>query len=97
MSSPCCDTIPPKARQELIATLGPRAILDRKEDLALYEYDGSVDRARPAMVVFPRSTEDVVRIVEITGQYNIPMVGRGASLNVAVAGSLVLYRLAGLF
>lgn len=27
----------------------------------------------------------------------IPMVGRGASLNVAVAGSLVLYRLAGLF
>ena len=26
----------------------------------------------------------------------IPMVGRGASLNVAVAGSLVVYRLAGL-
>jgi tRNA (guanosine-2'-O-)-methyltransferase len=26
----------------------------------------------------------------------IPMFGRGASLNVAVAGSLVLYRLAGL-
>jgi tRNA (guanosine-2'-O-)-methyltransferase len=26
----------------------------------------------------------------------IPMVGRGASLNVAVSGSLVLYRLAGL-
>ena len=26
----------------------------------------------------------------------IPMVGSGASLNVAVAGSLVLYRLAGL-
>lgn len=27
----------------------------------------------------------------------IPMVGTGASLNVAVAGSLVLYRLAGLW
>ena len=26
----------------------------------------------------------------------IPMIGQGASLNVAVAGSLVLYRLAGL-
>ena len=26
----------------------------------------------------------------------IPMIGHGASLNVAVAGSLVLYRLAGL-
>ena len=30
------------------------------------------------------------------GCVEIPMVGRGASLNVAVAGSLVLYRLAGL-
>ncbi len=78
MSSPCCDTIPPKARQELIAALGARAVLDRKEDLALYGYDGSVDTAQPAMVVFPRTTEDVVRIVEITGQYNIPIVGRGS-------------------
>ena len=34
--------------------------------------------------------EDADEVVEI------PMVGRGASLNVAVAGSLVLYRLAGL-
>ena len=32
----------------------------------------------------------------IDGVIEIPMVGRGASLNVAVAGSLVLYRLAGL-
>jgi tRNA (guanosine-2'-O-)-methyltransferase len=30
------------------------------------------------------------------GAVEIPMVGTGASLNVAVAGSLVLYRLAGL-
>ena len=78
MSSPCCETIPAKARQELIAALGPRAILDRKEDLALYAYDGSVDQARPAMVVFPRTTEEVVRIVEITGKYHIPIVGRGS-------------------
>jgi hypothetical protein len=28
--------------------------------------------------------------------FEIPMIGTGASLNVAVAGSLVLYRLAGL-
>jgi tRNA (guanosine-2'-O-)-methyltransferase len=30
------------------------------------------------------------------GAVEIPMVGTGASLNVAVAGSLVLYKLAGL-
>ena len=35
-------------------------------------------------------------LAEAHGCVEIPMVGRGASLNVAVAGSLVLYRLAGL-
>lgn len=38
--------------------------------------------------------EDVWHLIDEVVQ--IPMVGRGASLNVAVAGSLVLYRLAGL-
>src|SRR5580693_2850325 len=78
MSSPSCETIPAEAKRELIAALGARAILDRPEDLALYEYDGSVDKSRPRMVVFPRTTEDVVRIVEITGKYHIPIVGRGS-------------------
>ena len=32
----------------------------------------------------------------VDGAVEIPMVGTGTSLNVAVAGSLVLYRLAGL-
>ena len=38
----------------------------------------------------PEATELLDRAVEI------PMIGTGASLNVAVAGSLVLYRLSGL-
>lgn len=35
-------------------------------------------------------------IDSLTGAVEIPMIGVGASLNVAVAGTLVLYRLAGL-
>lgn len=35
-------------------------------------------------------------LAEVDECVEIPMVGWGASLNVAVAGSLVLYRLAGL-
>jgi tRNA G18 (ribose-2'-O)-methylase SpoU len=38
--------------------------------------------------------DDIVAEADVCVE--IPMVGRGASLNVAVAGSLVLYRLAGL-
>jgi len=77
-STKVCESIPAGAREELVAAVGARGILDRPEDLALYEYDGSVDKVRPAMVVFPRTTEDVVKIVEITGKYNIPIVGRGS-------------------
>src|SRR5438552_3318448 len=70
--------LPLEAKKELIALLGPRGYLERPEDLLLYEYDGSIDKARPEMVVFPRSTEDVVGIVKITGKHNVPIVGRGA-------------------
>jgi tRNA (guanosine-2'-O-)-methyltransferase len=38
--------------------------------------------------------EDVVEAADMCVE--IPMVGQGSSLNVAVAGSLLLYRLAGL-
>ncbi len=70
--------IPPQARAELALLLGPRNYLDKPEDLVLYEYDGGVDKHRPELVVFPRSTEDVVGIVRITGKHGIPIVGRGA-------------------
>ncbi len=33
---------------------GPRGYLHKPEDLALYEYDGGIDKARPDLVVFPR-------------------------------------------
>ena len=58
--------------------LGNDGVLSSREDLLLYEYDGSVEVARPECVVFPRSTEDVVRIVALSNRYKVPLVGRGA-------------------
>src|SRR5579885_381390 len=58
--------------------LGPRGYLHLPEDLALYEYDGSVDKARPELVAFPRSTDDVAALVRLANQHEIPIVGRGA-------------------
>jgi glycolate oxidase len=66
------------ARREVHSLLGPRGYLDKPEDLILYEYDGGVDKARPELVVFPRSTEDVVALVNLSRKYGIPIVGRGA-------------------
>ena len=70
--------LPAAAKKRLVQLLGPKGYLDRPEDISLYEYDGSVDKARPEMVVFPRTTEDVSAIVKITAEYGVPIVGRGA-------------------
>src|SRR5437867_6449332 len=87
--------LPPKAKQKLTDLLGPRGYLDRPEDLSLYEYDGSIDKARPDIVVFPRSTEDVVAIVRVSREHNVPMVGRGAGTglsggSIARAGGITI-------
>jgi glycolate oxidase len=63
---------------ELTALLGEANVLHRREDLVLYEYDGSVEKAMPDVVVFPRTTKDVAAIVKIAAKHHLPIVGRGA-------------------
>jgi glycolate oxidase len=70
--------IPSATRKSIDRLLGPRGYLHRPEDLTLYEYDGSVDKARPDLVVFPKSADDVAEIVRIANEQKIPIVGRGA-------------------
>ena len=70
--------IPAAAKAELLARLGQRNVLDKPEDLVLYEYDGGVDKHRPEMVVFPLATADVAEIVKITGRHALAITGRGA-------------------
>ncbi|MBI2688194.1 MAG: FAD-binding protein [Acidobacteria bacterium] len=62
----------------LRAIAGDNNVLDADIDLRLYEYDGGVDKHRPEVVVFPRGTEDVVKIVNLARERKVPFVGRGA-------------------
>jgi glycolate oxidase len=64
--------------ERISALLGPRGFLDRPEDLALYEYDGSQDRHPPDVVVFPRTAAEVGALVQVANQFGMPIVGRGA-------------------
>jgi glycolate oxidase len=70
--------IPEEVKSQIKSLLGAKGYLDQPEDLTLYEYDGGVDKARPEMVVFPRTTGDVVAIVNLSRRHSIPIVGRGA-------------------
>ncbi len=64
--------------RELITFLGTANVLHHHDDLLLFEYDGSVEKARPDLVVFPRTTQEVSEIVKLAAKYQVPIVGRGA-------------------
>ena len=65
-------------RAALETALGKAGVLWQPADLKLYEYDGGVDKALPEVVVFPRSTEQVVAAVRVARENNMAIVGRGA-------------------
>jgi glycolate dehydrogenase FAD-linked subunit len=65
-------------QERVEAILGPRGYLYKPEDLTNYEYDGSVDKARPDLVAFPQSTPDVVALVKLAKELGVTMTGRGA-------------------
>ncbi len=83
------------ARDRIESILGPSGYLHKPEDLTLYEYDGGIDKARPDLVVFPQSTDDVVAIVKLARELNMPIVGRGAGTGlsggaIARAGGIIV-------
>jgi glycolate oxidase len=61
------------------AVLGKNGVVQRKEELITYECDGLTSyRQRPALVVLPRTTEQVAEVVKICDRNNIPFIARGA-------------------
>jgi glycolate dehydrogenase FAD-linked subunit len=64
--------------KELIAIMGPDGVLSRPEDLMLYEYDGLSALEAPDAVVFPTTTDQVVRMVRLAATRKMPIIPRGA-------------------
>jgi glycolate oxidase len=71
-------SLPLAVKEEVAAIVGARAILDQPHDLTMYEYDGGVDKARPDLVVFPKSAGQVSALVRLARKHGIAFVGRGA-------------------
>jgi len=76
--------------RELSDLLGARYVLYTPYDLMLYEYDASIDRSTPDVVVLPATTEDVVAIVKIAARHHVPVVPRGAGTGLS-GGAIPIY------
>jgi glycolate oxidase len=76
-----------KLISELRKLLGDDGVVWRPEELLLYEYDampgGKAGRVAPEAVALPRNVEQVVRVVRLAKEHNIPLVGRGAGTGLA--------------
>jgi glycolate oxidase len=80
---------------QLETIVGPGNVLWQDYDLMLYEYDGSIDKARPDAVVFPTSTEHVAALVRLCVREDKPFTARGAGTGlsggaVAVDGGVLV-------
>ena len=74
-------------RGELIsalrATVGDRFVLIEKEDVIVYEQDGSIFQVMPEIVALPSNVEQVSAVVKLAKQANVPIVPRGSGTGLA--------------
>jgi glycolate oxidase len=81
--------------RELRRVVGTEDVLTSLRDLLAYEYDATVEKAKPEAVVFPASTAEVAAVVKLASQYKVPVTPRGAGTNLSggtlpVRGGIVL-------
>lgn len=70
--------------QKLLTVLGPEGVLTSVSGRTVYECDAfTLERNRPDVVVFPRTTEHVAAIVRICNEFNVPFLARGAGTSLA--------------
>ena len=74
---------------ELVSVVGEEYVISDSDDLLLYEYDGSIDRARPSAVVLPGTAQEVAECVKIANRFDAYVVPRGAGTGLS-GGSVPL-------
>jgi glycolate oxidase subunit GlcD len=83
-------------RRELSGIVGPEGVLSDRAEMRVYDCDAyTVDRAAPAVVALPQTTEQVAAIVKLCSRLNTPFVPRGAGTGLsggttAVHGGVVI-------
>jgi glycolate oxidase len=79
-----CQNISAALSERLRRIVGRDAVLTAPSDLLVYECDGyTIEKNRPDVVVFPTSTEQVVQVVQLCNEFDVPFLPRGAGTSLA--------------
>ena len=82
--------------QRLRIIVGNDAVVDKPDELLVYECDAyTLEKNPPTAVVLPRTTEQVSQIVKLCAALNVPIIPRGAGTSLsgsllAVTGGVVI-------
>jgi glycolate oxidase len=68
---------------QLCAIVGERYVLVEKEDVIVYEQDGSIFQVMPEVVVLPGDVEQVAAVVKAAKQAHVPIIPRGSGTGLA--------------
>lgn len=88
--------IPSRVIKELKGIVGKADVLIAEEDLCSYSYDGTTTWvAKPDVVVFPKSAQEISEILLLANRERIPVTPRGGGTNVSggsipIKGGIVL-------
>jgi glycolate oxidase len=69
--------------RDLRAIVGAPYALVEKEDVVVYEQDGSIFQAMPELVVLPANVEEVAAVVKLAKRFDVPIVPRGSGTGLA--------------
>ena len=72
---------------DLRELLGADRVLEEPIELHIYSKDASLMRGEATCVVFPHTTDEVARIVQIAESHGTPVVARGAGTGLAAGAS----------
>ena len=82
--------------RQLLAIVGPDAVVHKPDELLVYECDAyTLEKNPPHAVVLPRTTEQISQIVKLCASVNVPIIPRGAGTSLsgsllAVTGGVVI-------
>ena len=69
-----------RALREIV---GDHYVLAEKEDVIVYEQDGSIFQVMPEIVVLPGDVDQVAAVVKAAGRFDVPIVPRGSGTGLA--------------
>src|SRR3989440_7802130 len=81
---------------QLRSVLGSDAVISKPDELLVYECDAyTLEKHLPAVVVLPRTTEQVAAVVKLCAEHKVPIIPRGAGTSLsgtvlAVTGGVMI-------